>query len=165
MRTSAFILALLVPFLAVVVWAADAPKAGDARAIPPLDSTTATRFGVVDIFVDAGEVPLAAFEFEFSASVGDVKLVGVERGDDPNFQDPPYYDETAMQQDRVIVGGFSLADQLPQGRTRVARLHVRIGAGSAPQFNVKLRAAGSREGVSIPAQVTFKEAITEGESR
>ena len=157
MKKAALILIVMLPALAVMAWAADAPRAEtDAPG-----GVTAARFAVLDVFIDAGTTPLAAYEFEFSAKEGKVDLVGIERGDDANFQDPPYYDPAALAQDRAIVGAFSLAERLPMGKTRVAQLHVRIGAGVQPKYDVKLRAAGSREGQAVPAEVT----ITEGVSR
>lgn len=156
MKKMAAILMLVLPVLAVMAWAAENPR----PAAVPIEGSATERFGVLDVFIDAGDTPLAAYEFELATKAGDVTLVGIERGDDPNFQDPPYYDPAALTQSRVIVGAFSLAEQLPQGRTRVARLHVRIGAGAAPQYDVKLRAAGSREGQSIAAEVTIMEGVS-----
>jgi hypothetical protein len=115
------------------------------------------RFTVIDVFIDSRAEPLAAYEFELTTQSGDVQIVGIERGDDPNFSDPPYYDPAAMSQNRVIVGAFNTTANLPLGKTRVARLHVRVGPGERATYATKLIVAGSREGKAIGASVMVVE--------
>jgi hypothetical protein len=117
------------------------------------------NFGIIDIYIDSGKEPLAAYEFELGTLSGDVQIVGIERGDDPNFSDPPYYDPAAMNQSRIIVGAFNTTANPPKGKTRVARLHVRVGPGKLAKYAVKLIVAGSREGQAIEANVSFTEGL------
>jgi hypothetical protein len=117
------------------------------------------------VFIDSGQTSLAAYEFEFKATAGKVALVGIEGGDNKDFRDPPYYDPAALSEaggGRAIVGSFNTTDNLPAGKTRVARLHLHVGPnGEKPAYAVKLLAAGSKEGQNIPATASFSE----GESR
>lgn len=119
------------------------------------DPAHTISFRYVDIFIDSGATPLAAYQFEFITLRGDAKLVGVERGDNAGFQDPPYYDPAALQGGRVIVGSFNTGDQLPLGKVRVARLHLQITG--AAQFQAKLIVAGNKDGAAIAATVSFVE--------
>src|SRR5438552_2611435 len=66
-----------------------------------------SRFGAMDIFIDSGSTPLAAYQIEIAATNGLAKIVGIEGGEHPAFQQPPFYDPKAMQHDRVILAGFS----------------------------------------------------------
>ncbi len=119
------------------------------------------RFEHLDVYVDAGEQPLAAYQFELAAEVGDAKIVGLEGGEHPAFQSPPYYDPAALMHNRVIVAAFNTGLDLPRGRTRVARLHVQITGDRQPEFAIRLDAAGNAAGVRIPASVS----IGKGETR
>src|SRR2546423_9061837 len=118
---------------------------------------TPSRFGTVDLFVDSAKQQLAAWEMEFKATAGQVEIVGIERGDNADFQDPPYYDPAALKGNRIIVGAFDLAPQLSSGKIRVARLHLHISAGQKPIYAVKPVVAGDRQGKPITAQASFSE--------
>ena len=54
---------------------------------------------------------------------------------------------------RVVLAAFTTEGELPSGRTRVARLHVRVQGTQTVDWNVELTVAGSREGQSIQAAV------------
>jgi len=89
-----------------------------------------------------------------------MQVVGIEGGETTPFADPPYYDRDAVDggaADRIIVANFSLLDpaELPVGRTRVASVHVRIGAGIAPDYRLTLIAAGTEDGRPIDAEISF----------
>jgi len=116
-----------------------------------------SRFGTVDLFVDSAKQQLAAWEMEFKATAGQVEIVGIERGDNADFQDPPYYDPAALKGNRIIVGAFDLAPQLSSGKIRVARLHLHISGAQKPIYAVNLVVAGDREGKPITAQASFSE--------
>jgi len=64
------------------------------------------RFAVVDVYVDSGNQPLAAYQCGLTAARGDVKIVGVEGGEHAAFAEPPYYDPAAMMNDRTAVFVF-----------------------------------------------------------
>lgn len=127
---------------------------GAAEPTPP-------RFTTVDLFVDSAQSPLAAWEMEFKATSGAVEIVGIERGDNADFHDPPYYDPAALKNNRVIVGAFDLAPQLPSGKIRVARLHLHISGSEKPIYAVNLVAAGNKEGKPIAAQASFSEGVAQ----
>ena len=63
-----------------------------------------------------------------ATTAGDVKLVGIEGGEHAAFAQPPYYDPKALLNERIVIAAFNTAgaDKLPSGKTRVARLMVRV---------------------------------------
>ena len=116
------------------------------------------RFGVVDVLIDSGDVPLAAYQVEVWAERGDVTIVGIEGGEAEPFRHPPYYDPAAMQEDRVILAAFSTAtaEQLPSGVTRLVSIHVRIAGQEKPEFNIRLHVAGDVDGNEIKATASLQ---------
>ncbi len=122
-------------------------------------------FSTVDLFVDSGNQPLAAWQMEFKATAGQVEIVGIERGDDKDFQDPPYYDPAAMSGNRIVVGAFNITDRLPAGKIRVARLHLHVSGGAKPVYAVNLVVAGDKEGKPLAAQASFGLGKSEGEEK
>lgn len=118
------------------------------------------RFVAMDVEMDAGATPLAAYQIELNT--GTAELVGIEGGEPAPFRDAPFYDPHALRQNRVILAAFTLAPaaQLPHGRTRIARLHLEVpGAGGragAPDVTVKKVLATDAQGNSIPATVRFE---------
>jgi hypothetical protein len=113
----------------------------------------------LDVFVDSGAQPLAAYQLSFTAMSGDVKIVGIEGGEHPAFKEAPHYDPKAMQQERAILAAFNTgsAESLPTGRTRVATVHVRIAGATTPVYVVKLEAAANHEGSRVTGQTSFRE--------
>lgn len=149
--TRAF-LVLMVVALAAQVAAQEPGAEGDRRPAP------AVRFVAVNVYVDPHGQALAAYQFELAAEPGDIKIVGVEGGEHAAFADPPYYDPAALKDHRIIIAAFSLAKDLPVGKTRVARVHLRVAGGVQPEYAIKLRIAGSPEAKEISAQVSVEEA-------
>lgn len=124
------------------------------------------RFAAVDVFVDAGSTPLAAYQFELKVTAGDVTLVGVEGGEHRAFKSPPYYDPKALSQQRIIVAAFDTGSDLPRGRTRVARLMVQIRGPVVPAYDATLVVAASADAIAIPASISVADApVSEGPDR
>jgi hypothetical protein len=119
----------------------------------------AAGFRALDIFVDSGDEPLAAYQLTFGSTNGSVRIVGIEGGEHSAFAEPPYYDPQAMQKDHVIIAAFNTGgrDQLPRGRTRIATIHVRTETGPTPVYTVQLSAAAGSDGKRIPAKVNLVE--------
>jgi len=117
------------------------------------------RFSAVDIFVDSNSAPLAAWQLEFAATNGNVKIVGIEGGDHEAFRHPPFYDPKAMQHERVILAAFSTdsADKLPTGKTRVATIHLQILGSQQAAFELKLHTAADSNGNKISVTATIEE--------
>ncbi|MBE0537829.1 MAG: hypothetical protein IH624_19385 [Phycisphaerae bacterium] len=113
----------------------------------------AVRFVPLHVFIDSGEAPLAAWQFELNAT-SDVKIVGVENGEHEAFAEPAYYDPAALMNNRIIIAAFSTADALPTGRTRVATIHLQITGDADPDYELILTVAGARDGSEIPATIT-----------
>jgi hypothetical protein len=133
--------------------------AAGLRAQQPALEEGRSRFCAIDIYVDAGATPLAAYQLEFTATNGMAKIAGIEGGAHAAFHEPPFYDPKAMQHERVILAAFSTAaaDKLPVGKVRVATVHLQITGDSPPQFQIKLQTAGDANGNKIPAQASFEE--------
>ena len=121
-----------------------------------------SRFRAVDIYVDSGSTPLAAYQLEFAATNGVARIVGIEGGEAPAFRQPPFYDPKALQHERVIIASFSTASatDLPTGKTRVATIHYQTTDTRPPQFALKLQTAGDTQGNKISVQASFVERKT-----
>ncbi|MDB5294751.1 MAG: hypothetical protein JWO31_734 [Phycisphaerales bacterium] len=136
--------------LATPVAAASSPAAAPADAIGAAAAAAGgIRFAAVDVFVDPGDRPLAAYQFTLRAVGGTALLVGLEGGDAPAFAAPPYYDPAALVGEQVVVAALSTADDLPRGRTRVARLHVQVTGPTDPRYEVALHVAAGPDGRAL----------------
>jgi hypothetical protein len=119
-----------------------------------------SRFAVVDVYVDSN-APVAAWQFELRERRGLMQVVGIEGGEGQGFHEPPFYDRRAVAQgnsDRVIVASYSLTTpaQLPSGRVRVASVHVRLLGEAAPDYDLRLIAAGTADGRVIDAKISLE---------
>lgn len=125
----------------------------------PQDAT-AVRFAAVDVFVDSGSEPLAAWQVDLRAIAGDVRIAGIEGGDAPAFAEAPFYDPRAMQHEHVILAAFSTRPgaELPAGRTRVARVHVQVTGAIAPHYELRLTTAAGADGRELTAHATWAAA-------
>lgn len=123
------------------------------------ENNAATHFSTVEVFVDSGNQPLGAYQVSFTATSGDVKIVGIEGGEHSAFKEAPHYDPKAIQHERAILAAFNTAsaDNLPKGRTRVATVHVQITGAMTPVYAVKLEAAANHEGSRVTGQTSFRE--------
>jgi hypothetical protein len=119
----------------------------------------AVRFKAVDIYVDSGDKPLAAYQLEFKARSSSVRIVGVEGGEHPAFRDAPYYDLKAIQHERVIIAAFSTdaANKLPKGRMRVATIHLQSVADDNAGYELKLTVSADDGGKKFEAKATCEE--------
>lgn len=120
------------------------------------------RFEAIEIYVDSGATPLAAWQVELTEANGLMKIAGVENGADNAFADAPHYDRSAVEAgdaDRVIVAAYSLLPEgeLPRGKTRVTTVHVQIAGSGAPHYNLRLVAAGDAAGHPIAARASMLE--------
>jgi len=156
---------IIVGILICVLAAAVDQSPTTSRTTQPSLQPVAGGFSTVDLFVDSGTQPLAAWQMEFKAIAGQVEIVGIERGDHKDFQDPPYYDPAALSGNRIVVGAFNITDRLPVGKIRVARLHLHVGGGAKPVYAVNLVVAGDKEGKPITAQASFGLGKSEGEEK
>ena len=119
------------------------------------DAPPTVRFEFIDVYIDSGDVPLAAYQFELTDAAESVKIVGIEGGEHQAFTAPPYYDPKALKNNRVIIAALSTADDLPTGKTRVATVHVQVEVDVKPEISINLEAAGDVQGNEINAEVTF----------
>lgn len=138
---------------------AQQPAATQQGTMQPGTTQPPSRFAAVDVFIDSGSVPLAAYQFELKATRGAFKIVGIEGGEHAAFsKKPPYYDPAALMHDRVIIAAFNTGKDLPTGKTRVARVHVEISGNEEPQYDVQLIVAGGADGNPITATASWSTA-------
>lgn len=115
------------------------------------------RFVWVDAYIDPRGQPLAAYQFELRAQGADVTLVGVEGGEHPAFTQPPYYDPKANLGNRIVIAAYNAGDDLPRGRTRVARVMIRVSGSAPPSYSARLDVAVSPRARPIDAQIEVSE--------
>ncbi len=133
---------------------------------------TNVRFAPVHVYLDPAGKPLAAYQFELVAwasrpwiqdhgqdaratGAGQIKIVGVEGGEHPAFQEAPYYDPAALMNDRIIIGAFNTGSDLPTTRTRIATIHLQITGDAEPKYELKLITAADSSAEEIPAQINL----------
>lgn len=146
------------------------PPPAPAGAPAPSRAAPTVRFEALDVFIDAGARPLAAWQLEVTGAVpaGEVKIVGIEGGAHKAFEQPPYYDPAAMTQNRVILAALSAGQpaDLPTGRVRVARVHIQIvGTRAAPEYSVRLIAAADVDAAPITVPVSIEPFVPVPEKR
>lgn len=135
-------------------------RAEGARSPSPLYAAGAevepggVRFEFVDVYADSGGAPLAAYQIELVVERGDAAIVGVEGGEHPAFAPAPRYDPEALSRGRIVIAAFDTGDNLPAGRTRIARLHMRTEGPERPRYALRVQAAADREGERITIQAT-----------
>lgn len=124
----------------------------------PVAASAAARFGWVDVVVSTGDLPLAAYQVEVRPAADapgreSVRIVGIEGGDAGPFASPPFYDPEAMKGERVIIAAVSTkpAAELPRGKVRVARVHIRWEGDPRPSMTATLSAAGDADGRPLQA--------------
>lgn len=136
-------------------------KGGDAKSIlakctkvrsPRKLETVGSRFVAVDVYVEAGEKKLAAWQVEIGTD-DRAAIVGVEGGEPAAYREPPTYDPAALQSGKMILASFTTGDA-PSGRVRVARLHLMESA--KVDLVGKLTAAGAPGGARFDAKVTLE---------
>lgn len=115
------------------------------------------RFAPLHIYLDSGNRPLAAYQFELKAAAGQIKIVGVEGGQHAAFKEAPYYDPAALANDRIIIAAFNTGSELPTGRTRIATIHLQIIGEAEPDYELKLAVAADADAKEIPAKISFEK--------
>ena len=129
-----------------------------ARAVRPTEPRV--RFAPVHIYLDSGDKPLAAYQFELKATTGRIKIVGVEGGEHAAFKEAPYYDPAALAKDRIIIAAFNTGRDLPRGRTRIATVHLQILGDAEPEYELDLTVAADADGRKLPAKLSLERGDT-----
>jgi hypothetical protein len=112
----------------------------------------APMFLTLDVFVDSGTAALGAWQLELAATTA--VLVGVEGGEATAFAEAPRYDPAALQGRRVILAALAQGDELPTGRTRVARVHLMEPAAKRGAYTLRGITAVSSNGERINADAS-----------
>ena len=120
------------------------------------------RFRAIDVYLDSGAKALAAYQIEIECDSEESRIVGVEGGETEEYSEPPHYDPAALRGGRIVLGAFTLDDNPPSGRTRVARIHLEEPASLEPAYTARVVVAAEPGGREIEVQV---ELIPTGGSR
>jgi len=117
------------------------------------------HFRTVDVYVDSGNTPLAAYQLKFSVTNSVVKIVVIEGGEHRAFREPPFYDPKAMQEERVVIAAFSTEtlENLPTGKTRVATIHLQTTGTERLGIQLELQTAADSAGKKITVTSTCEE--------
>lgn len=118
----------------------------------PLAVQEPSRFAALEIVIDTGDKPLAAWQLELSCDPARGKIVGVEGGDPAPFRDAPYYDPAALHGGgRIVLAAFTTEPNAPAGKLRVARIHME--ERGAVEYTPKLITAGAPGGERFDAKI------------
>ena len=90
---------------------------------------------------------MAAYQFEFLYDASVVSIIGIEGGERP-FHESPYFDPAGLKTGRVVAAAFTLAEESPIGRVRVARIHFLREGEPARPFEGRLIAAAAAAGAA-----------------
>jgi hypothetical protein len=107
-----------------------------------------SRFEAVEIYVDAGDHGLGAYQLEFWSVSKGIRISGIEGGEKP-FSDPPHYDPKALQRERVVIAAFTLISGEGRGSVRVATVHLQVTGNASPDYRVRIITAADSEGRKI----------------
>lgn len=116
---------------------------------------TAPRFQAIDVWVES-DLPLVAYQIEVRASVSAARVVGIEGGEGPPYAEPPFYDPAAMRGERVVLGAFTTSPDAPNGRFRVARIHMQEPAGEETDYKATVVTAAAPGGETLALRVELK---------
>ena len=116
-----------------------------------------THFETLDVYVDPEGRALAAYQLEVVDVSGNARVVGIEGGEHPAFEKPPYYDPEAIEREAVVLAAFHVGDDVPSHETRVATIHYAVATGTEPEFEVHLQVAASPSGHEVPALVRISQ--------
>lgn len=122
------------------------------------------RFEAVDVFIDSGDQALAAWQLELQSTQDSIEIVGIEGGQHAAFSKPAFYDPEAMNGNRVVLAAFSTAQELPSGKTRVARIHVQCEGRNVTEYRMSLAVSADAAGEVIPAKLSIARAISLNEN-
>ncbi len=136
---------------------------GQAKILPVEPPQPEVRFTLVDLYVNPGETPLAAYQIRLKDPTGKVQIVGIEGGKHEAYKEPPFYDPKALTKNEIILAAFSTKKDLPKGKTLVARLHLQVEGKQDVDFQSQLIAAASSDGQKIKAQVQVEGAKNDEE--
>ena len=136
-----------------------------AVAAPQEEEREAVRFTTVDVVLDSGSSPLAAWQIEVEDPAGRAKIVGIEGGAHPAFAEPAHYDPRALAGGRIVLAAFSLEGDLPTGATRVATLHLEVRGDEPVHLTCDMRAAAGPRGEEIEPAVRIVPTLGPEEDR
>ena len=108
--------------------------------------------------VASGEPAKTEPALELTSRSKGIEIVGIEGGEHPAFAEPAYYDPRAMSNNRVILGAFNTGNNLPNGRSRVARVHVRVKGPGNRLWHTELTTSANADGKRIPAGISIAKA-------
>ena len=97
------------------------------KACMAQDRSSESRFATCDIYVDAKDLKLAAWQLELIYDAKKLTIVGIEGGEAEPFPPtkPPHYDSNGFENGRIILANLTTdKTKAKSGKIRVARLHL-----------------------------------------
>ena len=76
-----------------------------------------------------------------------------------------FYDPVALTTNRIVLAALSTAEELPQGKFRIARVHLQISGSVEPDYLSKLVVAAASDGSAIPSKLSINSATSTGDSQ
>ncbi len=118
---------------------------------------SAPQFMPVDVYVDSGGERLVAYQLELIFDESKVEILSLEGGAPESFREAPYYDPAGMRGGRMVIAAFTTDDAgAPQGKHRLARLHLRVAPGASPNIEAHVVIAARPGGERIPVETEVK---------
>jgi len=150
---------LILAALALCAGALAIAEEGPVAEPRPEKAPAPIRFKPVDVWVQTGGERLAAYQVEVTYDARRVQVVGVEGGDKGPFNEAPYFDPKGKAGGRMIVAAFTSDDaKAPEGRLRIARLHLRVVGEGDPEIKIRLVTAARPGGERIALEVELTSA-------
>jgi hypothetical protein len=130
--------------------------------VPASVSTSAAEvapqraFSTIEIYLDGGDQPLAAYQLTLQYAQADTRLVGIEGGSTPAFADAPHYDPRALRGGTIKLAAMQLEGPWPTHRVHVATLHVEHSATVTPRLAASQVVAATRNGGAATVDFSYE---------
>jgi len=131
-------------------------------SLPALARDREVSFLAMDVWIDSGDQPLAAYQVEIRYDKRTTKIVGIEGGATKAFNGAPHYDAKGMEGGRIVLAAFTKDDEAaPIGNSRVGRIHLQVEGLQEPALSIQLISAATTGGDRIKPKPQFKNSKTE----
>ena len=109
-----------------------------------------------DIIIDSKEASLAAWQVKIDFHTN-TRILSIEGGESDSFNEPPFYDNEAMEYGSIIIANFTTEEtNLPTNTTRVARIMIEV-TGDPTELKAALQAVADQNSKRIKANLTLKK--------
>ena len=117
------------------------------------DAARPRVFGTIVITIDSQGQQLAGWQLRADFGKSDARIVGIEGGAHPAFAEPPYYDPAALNGGEIVLAALGAHEELPNGPTVVAVIHVEHDRSGLPPLEIGEVVAVGADGNEIAVKV------------